>query len=138
MERINRTLDRIISMTKESEPEEKTDAQYEKLILKGKEEINLVDISDIIMIERVDGLSRVITKDEVFLTSQPLNVLEEKLDPERFIRCHKSYIIRAEAIKKLEVYGRWTYTVTLKDTDETALMTAAKYDEIKQKFLGNG
>lgn len=138
MERINRTLDRIISMTKESEPEEKTDAQYEKLILKGKEEINLVDISDIIMIERVDGLSRVITKDEVFLTSQPLNVLEEKLDPERFIRCHKSYIIRAEAIKKLEVYGRWTYTVTMKDTDETALMTSAKYDEIKQKFLGNG
>ena len=90
------------------------------------------------MIERIDGMSRVVTRDEVFLTSQSLTSLEEKLDPERFVRCHKSYIIRIEAIRKLEVYGRWTYTVTLKDTDETALMTSAKYDEIKQIFGKNG
>jgi len=96
-----------------------------------------VDIKDIIMIERVDGMSRIVTKDEVYLTSQALSSLEEKLDPEQFIRCHKSYIIRIGAIKKLEVYGRWTYTVTLKDTEDTALMTSAKYDEIKQKFAGS-
>ena len=40
----------------------------------------------------------------------------------------------ADAIKKLEVYGRWTYVVKFKGTDETALMTSAKYDEIKQRF----
>ena len=37
-------------------------------------------------------------------------------------------------LKKLEIYGRWTYTVTLKDTQETALMTADKYNEMKQNF----
>ena len=50
------------------------------------------------------------------------------------MRCHKSYIIRTDAIKKLEVYGRWTYVVTLKDIEDTALMTSAKYDEIKKVF----
>ena len=39
-----------------------------------------------------------------------------------------------DAIKKLKVYGRWTYTVYLKDTKETALMTARKYEEIKERF----
>ena len=54
--------------------------------------------------------------------------------PQNFVRCHKSYIIRTDAIKKLEVYGRWTYVVTLKDIEDTALMTSAKYDEIKKVF----
>ncbi len=133
MERIAKTLDRIKTMTVDTEGIAKAEPSHERLIIKGKEEINLVDIKDIIMIERSDGMSRIVTKDEVFLTSQSLTSLEEKLDSS-FIRCHKSYIIRVDSIKKLEVYGRWTYTVTLKDTNETALMTSEKYDELKQKL----
>jgi two-component system LytT family response regulator len=86
------------------------------------------------MVERVDGMSRIVTSDEIFLTTQSLAALEEKLNPDKFIRSHKSYIIRVDAIKKLEVYGRWTYNVMFKNTDETALMTSAKYDEIKHVF----
>ena len=139
MERIAKTLDRIKTMTVLKDADDKTsgeksDSSCEKLIIRGKEEINIVNAADIIMIERTDGMTRIITKDEVFLTSQSLAALEEKLDPAEFIRCHKSYIIKTDAIKKLEVYGRWTYTVKLKDTDETALMTSEKYDEIKRKF----
>ena len=134
MARIGKTLDRIKSMTVVREAEEKTDASLEKLIIRGKEEINLVDLKDIIMIERTDGMTRIVTRDETFLTSQSLSALEERLDPEQFIRCHKSYIIRTDAVRKLEVYGRWTYTVKFRDTDETALMTSDKYEEIKQRF----
>ena len=94
----------------------------------------MVWVKDIIMIERTNGVSRIVTKDEKYLTSQALSALEEKLDPSRFMRCHKSYIIRIDSIRKLEVYGRWTFIVHLKDTDETALMTTQNYDEIKQRF----
>ncbi|MCR5584864.1 MAG: LytTR family DNA-binding domain-containing protein [Lachnospiraceae bacterium] len=135
MERIGKTLGRIKEFSEVRSSEEKSEAVGdEKLIIKGREEINLVDLKDIIMIERADSTTRIITKDEVFLTSQALGALEERLDPEKFMRCHKSYIIRIDAVKKLEVYGRWTYTVRLKDTEETALMTSAKYDEMKQRF----
>lgn len=142
MERIGKTLGKIRAMS-ESESEggsvksaadRPEPVHEEKLLIKGKEEINLVDVNDIIMIEKTDGMARIVTREEVFLTSQSLTALEERLDPEKFLRCHKSYIIRLDAIKKLEVYGRWTYTVTLKDTTETALMTSEKYDEIKQRF----
>ena len=135
MARIHKTLSRIKEMTAAKETPEKGESSLEKLIIKGKEEINIIDVKDIIMIERTDGMSRIVTKEDVFLTSQALGALEEKLDPERFMRCHKSYIIRVEAIRKLEVYGRWTYTVYLKDTEETALMTSEKYEEIKKRLL---
>ena len=135
LERIGKTLNRIKETTPASPVADRADSPHEeKLLIRGKEEINLIDIKDIIMIERIDGVSRIVTKDEKYLTSQSLSSLEEKLDTSRFMRCHKSYIIRVDAIKKLEVYGRWTYTVHLKDTDETALMTNQKYDEIKQRF----
>ena len=135
LERIAKTLNRIKETAPVSPVADRADSSYEeKLLIRGKEEINLIDIKDIIMIERIDGVSRIVTKDEKYLTSQSLSSLEERLDATRFMRCHKSYIIRVDAIKKLEVYGRWTYTVHLKDTDETALMTNQKYDEIKQRF----
>ncbi|MBQ3911438.1 MAG: response regulator transcription factor [Lachnospiraceae bacterium] len=135
MERLDKTLRRIASFAGEGRAEEsQTAAGDEKLMIRGKEEINLIDLSDIIMIEKTDSLTRIVTKDETYLTSQSLASLEEKLDSESFMRSHKSYIIRIDAIRKLEVYGRWTYTVRFKGTDETALMTAAKYDEIKQRF----
>lgn len=134
LERIGKTLTRIKSLTEAKPAEGKADASPDKLMIKGREEINLVDTDDIIMIERTDGATRIVTKDEVYLTTQALSVLEEKLDPEEFMRCHKSYIIRVDAIRKLEVYGRWTYVVKFKDISETALMTAANYEEIRKKF----
>ena len=134
LERIGKTLTRIKSLSEAAPVEEKADASPEKLLIKGREEISLVDTDDILMIERVDGATRIVTKDEVYMTTQALSVLEEKLNPEEFMRCHKSYIIRIDAIRKLEVYGRWTYVVKLKDTSETALMTAANYEEIRKKF----
>ena len=138
LERICKTLSRMKSMmpAKEIDPAgAKKEAGYEKLVIRGKEEINLIDTKDIIMIERTDGICRIVTGDEIFLTSASLSSIQDKLDPDKFMRCHKSYIIRVEAVKKLEVYGRWTYTVTLKDTDETALMTSEKYNEMKQRLV---
>ena len=138
LERIGKTLDRIKSMMPEKNAaveENKTAASCEKLVIRGKEEINLIDTEDILMIERTDGMCRIVTKDETFLTSASLSSIQEKLDQDKFMRCHKSYIIRLEAVKKLEIYGRWTYTVTLRDTDETALMTTEKYNEMKQKLV---
>lgn len=135
MERIGKTLDRIMNFSDIGRHEDTSEnTGDEKLLIKGKEEINILDINDIIMIERTDSTTRIVTKDEVYLTAQSLSSLEEKLNADKFMRCHKSYIIRIDAIKKLEVYGRWTYVVKFKGTDETALMTSAKYDEIKQRF----
>ena len=74
------------------------------------------------------------TKDEIYKTSVSLSSLEDKLNPEEFMRCHKSYIVHLDKISKIEPYGRWTYVVKFKGSNETALMTAENYDEIRKKF----
>ena len=148
MERVEKTLSRIHSMTKtQSSAREQLMAEHleesavrevehskNKLLIKGKDQLIFVDKKDIILVERIDGNTLITTADEVYRTSASLGSIEEKLDEKEFMRCHKSYIINLSMISKIEVYGRWTYTVSLKNTVSTALMTAQKYEEVKKLY----
>lgn len=106
----------------------------EKLMIKGRDQIILVDKKDIIMIERCENATNIITEEEVLKTSVSLSGLEEKLKSPEFMRCHKSYIINVSRITKIEPYGRWTYVVRLKGTNATALMTTQNYEKLKALF----
>lgn len=109
--------------------------QYsDKLMIKGKEQVLFVDTKDIVLIERAENATRIVTTDEEYKVQVSLGGIEEKLNPNEFMRCHKSYIINLSMISKLEPYGRWTYVVKFKGTKETALMTAQKYEELKKIF----
>lgn len=147
LERVHQTLTRIkkvldaedyqntrLQEIREDEIVIKPDSYKEKLMVKGKEQISLIDVHDIILIERVDHATRILAEKEEYRTGVALTDLEEKLNPAEFMRCHKSYIINVLKITHIEPYGRWTYVVHFKDTKETALMTAQKYEELKDLF----
>ena len=96
--------------------------------------MRLVDIQDIILVQRENNMTVIYTSKEAFSTTISLGDLELKLDPARFIRSHKSYIINLTQIDKIEPYGRWTYIVKFKDTKQDALLTSEKYEEVKKRF----
>ena len=98
----------------------------DKLMIKGKEQMTFIDKKDIILVERLDGETIITTKEGEYHTSVSLGSIEEKLDETEFINL--------TCISRIEVYGRWTYTVKLKGTNATALMTSQKYEEIKQLY----
>ncbi|MCI8356285.1 MAG: response regulator transcription factor [Lachnospiraceae bacterium] len=140
VERVDQTLQRILDLArqKEAEPLERI-VKYErglhKLLVKGRESMSFVDIKDIILVQREEGSTVIYTAKDSFTTSAGLGEIEEKLDPEQFMRSHKSYIINVSQIRKIEPYGRWTYIVTFKDLKQDALITQEKYEEIKRRFL---
>lgn len=143
MERVVKTLDRIrCSVMGEGAPEGnmpdkvvKPEHHKEKLLIKGKEQVCILDVDDIILVERLEGYTNIVTAEEQYKTSISLSNMEEKLDSGEFMRCHKSYIINISKITHIEPYGRWTYVVKFKNTNATALMTAQNYEEIKKMFL---
>ncbi|MBQ8599020.1 MAG: response regulator transcription factor [Oscillospiraceae bacterium] len=142
MERVVRTLKKLReSLPAEVGPAEssgdtvsQSDRFKDKLLIKGKDQVLFVDKKEIIMAERLDGVTRIVTKDEVFQNSASLSDIESKLDPTEFFRCHKSYIINLSCISRIEPYGRWTFSVSLKGCDDTALMTAQNYESLKELF----
>lgn len=140
VERVNQTLERIKALTNGDKKDEfdkivKYERGLERLLVKGKESISFIDMKDIILIQRENGSTVIYTKQDSFTTSASLSDIEAKLDPDQFLRSHKSYLINVSQIKKIEPYGRWTYIVTFKDLKKDALMTTEKFEEIKKRFL---
>lgn len=142
IDRLNQTLERIKSIeavksgiiVTRSASHSRTP---EKLIIRNKEGISLVDMDEIILIQREDRSTVIYTSQERFTTSEGLTELEEKLDSDSFFRCHKSYIINLNAISRIYPYGRWTYIVKLKGTERDALLTHDKYEELEKLFTGD-
>ena len=143
VERVSQTLERIKAL-KLSQRNEEIDkiVKYEqglnKLLVKGKESMSFVDINDIILVQRENSSTVIYTKQDAFITTASLSDIEAKLEPDQFLRSHKSYLINLSQITKIEPYGRWTYIVKFKDIDKDALLTAEKYEEIKKRFFKMG
>lgn len=140
IDRVNKTLERIAALETASgyEAEEKvvkSEYRHDKLLVKGKESMSFVDIPEIVLIQRENNSTVIYTEKDSYVTSASMADLEKKLDPEQFLRSHKSYIINLSRIRKIEPYGRWTYIVHFKGRKEDALLTAEKYEEIKKRFL---
>ena len=136
MERLVRTLDRIRDGYTEVSPGKVAQSeQYkEKLLIKGKDRAYFVDVAEIILVERLEGATNIVTRADSYRTSASLTEMEEKLKEQGFMRCHKSYLVNLSKISRVEPYGRWTYIVKFQETDATALMTAQNYEELKRMF----
>lgn len=135
--RVLKTLEKI-SQQYESKPPAFDDAAGKKgpakLILKGRERTVFLSTEDIIFAEHSGGTTTVVTRDGTYTTSMTLKDVEARLPRDRFIRCHKSYLVNASQIESVESYGRWTYIIRFRDTTATALSTAEKYEEIRNLF----
>lgn len=106
-----------------------------RLMLHHKEGVNFINQADILLVQR-ENRSTVLyaTEGRRFETSEALGDVEARLDPKIFFRCHKSYIINLNVIDSITPYGRWTYVVHLVGTEQDALITHEKFEELERMF----
>lgn len=84
----------------------------------------VIPIDDILFFESEDGIVVVQTRDARYITDFSLKFLEQSLDPQRFLRSHRSYIVRIDAITSIAPWGAGTYRLVLDPTKDLGVPLA--------------
>jgi len=107
------TVDNIISSIHES------DHQFlDRIAVKDKSDIHLIAVEDVIYIGAQDDYISIKTKKRSFLKNARLKFFEENLDPKKFVRVHRSYIVNTGYIRKLENYNKDSFLLILTNDDK--------------------
>jgi len=77
--------------------------------------IEVVPVQRIDYIEAQDDYVHVFARGAKHIKQQPLGELEQILDPSRFVRVHRSYIVNLESVDRVEPYAKDSRVAVLND-----------------------
>ena len=109
---------------------------FERLVVRSGGRILILRVDDIDWIEAAANYVKLHVGPRVYLLRETMNRLEEKLDPARFIRIHRSTIVRVDRIRELEPLFQGDYLVILHDGSR--LTSSRSYREKLQEALNVG
>ena len=78
-------------------------------------------VADIHWIGAEENYVRICTQTETHLLRETMSRLEEKLDPEMFLRVHRSSIVNLDRVRELQPWFRGDYRIVLRDGTELTL-----------------
>ncbi|VXA92370.1 LytTR family DNA-binding domain-containing protein [Massilia sp. 9I] len=87
----------------------------ERVLIKDGARVHVVPSCSIDHIEAQDDYVQVTAAGKAYLKNQRLSELEAQLDPQVFIRIHRSYIVNVGAIARIEPASKDNYCAVLKD-----------------------
>ena len=105
----------------------------ERMVARTNGKILILRVHDVDWIEAAANYVRVHIGQKQFLVRETMTNLETRLDPEKFLRIHRSIIVRKDRIKELEPLFQGDYSVVL--NDGTRLTSSRGYRDKIQIFL---
>ncbi len=106
----------------------------ERLVIKSGGRVFFLDTDDIDWIEAEGNYVSVHTGKKSHLLRETISSLEAQLDPKKFLRIHRSSIVKIDRIKELQPWFHGEYRVIL--MDGTQLTLSRNYRENLQEALG--
>jgi two-component system, LytTR family, response regulator len=114
---IDRFLDSMGKAPESVRPESDLSQLAEKsnrLVVRVKNEIKIIPVHEVAYFEAEDDYVNIHTAGGKYLKKMTMKTLEESLDPSKFARVHRSYIINLNGITGIEPYERDTFLVKLR------------------------
>ncbi len=94
----------------------RTPGQFaDRIVLRDGSDVHIIPVTKLDYAEAQDDYVALASEGKKRLKQQTISSLEQSLDPARFLRIHRSYILNIERLKKLEPYGKDTHVAILTD-----------------------
>jgi two-component system LytT family response regulator len=112
--------------------EENTE-HLQRIAVKSRHKVSVIPVNEVIYLEAEGDYVMIHTKDNKHLKEKTMKYFETHLDPERFIRVHRSSIVNADHIHRLELYDKENYVVILKN-NVSVKASSTGYKLLKEKL----
>jgi two-component system LytT family response regulator len=106
----------------------------ERLVIKSSGRIYFLETNDIDWIQAEGNYVSVHAGKKAHLLRETISSLESQLDPKKFLRIHRSAIVRIDRIKELQPWFHGEYHIVLQDGTELTL--SRNYRDRLQEALG--
>jgi two-component system, LytTR family, response regulator len=77
--------------------------------------VHIVPVAKLDYAEAQDDYVSLSSAGKQYLKQQTISRLESSLDPQRFVRIHRSYVVNLERVAKIEPYGKDSKVAILSD-----------------------
>lgn len=89
-------------------------AEYlERIVVRDGTRVHIIPVAKLDFAEAQDDYVALSTEGKKHLKQQTISSLEKMLDPDLFLRIHRSYIVNLEKVTKIEPYSKDNYVVIL-------------------------
>jgi two-component system LytT family response regulator len=105
-------------------------ATLERVLIKDGSKVHVIPADKIDYIEAQDDYVAIKVEGKSHLKQQRMAELEKLLDPTKFVRVHRSYIVNLERIGRIELYAKDSRVAILKDGTKL-LISRTGYDKLK-------
>ncbi|MGH9454838.1 MAG: LytR/AlgR family response regulator transcription factor [Terriglobia bacterium] len=85
----------------------------ERIVVRDGSRVQIIPASKLDYAEAQDDYVALSSDGKKHLKQQTISSLEKALDPQRFLRIHRSYIVNLERVARIEPYGKDTHVVVL-------------------------
>ena len=84
-----------------------------RIVVKDNGLIRIIPAQDIFYIEANDDYIKIVTKDGSYLKKSTLSHVEQTLDPQQFVRVHRSYLLPVSQLLRIEPYEKESHIALL-------------------------
>lgn len=102
----------------------------ERVLIRDGSRVHVIAAEKIEFIEAQDDYVRIRSDGKSYLKNQRLSDLESQLDPDRFVRIHRSYILNIGCIRRIEQSGKDSHTAILGD-DSRIPISRTGYQKVR-------
>lgn len=102
-----------------------------RLVVRVKNEIKIIPTHEVSFFEAEDDYIAIHTASGKYLKKMTMKLLEEALDPNKFVRVHRSYLINLNEITKIEPYERDNFLVLLRGGEKVPVSRTG-YSRLRQ------
>jgi two-component system LytT family response regulator len=91
-----------------------SEERSKRIVVRVKNEIKIIQTQDVSFFEAEDDYISIHTHEGKFLKKMTMKQLEESLDPEKFARVHRSFLVNLQQVSGLEPYEKESYLLRLR------------------------